>query len=320
MNYRLGLTWAFCIAAICWYLAGGFVLYPKWDQANRARQEANRILTGEREKDGTMVAFADEVHEVTPTSIDDLVKNWKPHNPDAQSDKSDTGNGFRTGLSAHDPLPVIKKKLSPMRFEAWRNADSNTNDLRPVTETAVFLFVPVGIYGLFIAGWRARLGSESKFGVRYRREITMKLADSIRGFNIRQRAVVWLGGVVLLVVMLYPKMQTTYYGWGVWRSSGSTTSSWLILYQTDRRMYIADAAFDGMPEDVKKGSEASYPEVRHTLHDLIFEGMCVDRRESIKVLNLILEMLVIVLVTAGLAWVLKSSPPSQAAEENPNGT
>jgi hypothetical protein len=143
VNYRVGFARAFSVASVCWYIGAAVILYPKWDQSNRARQEANHILLGTPEKDGARSFFIDEIAP-TPTSLDDLVKGWKPSKPDS--------HGSFTGASLSDSRTELKKKLSPMRLDAWQAADNKASELRPIKETAIFLFVPAGVYALFIAG------------------------------------------------------------------------------------------------------------------------------------------------------------------------
>jgi len=142
----------------------------------------------------------------------------------------------------------------------------------------------------------------------------MKLADSRRGLNIRQRIVLWIGGVTVLAGILYPQFQTNYYAWV------NEDNAWVVFYQTNHRMFIADGEFSGMPEGVKKlGIVASYPESPKQLREMNREGFCVDRRDSIRIWNLLVQSLATAAVTLGLMWVLKrdscgvsASPPRHA--------
>jgi hypothetical protein len=123
----------------------------------------------------------------------------------------------------------------------------------------------------------------------------MEFVDLIRGLNIRQRTVIWLGGVVLLLAILYPKMQTGYYVW--------YGNDWHLFCQAEKRMFVADAKFFGMPTEIREQGAAGYPEIESKLR--MWPPVCVDRQDSIKVWNLALEMLSVLAITVGLAWVLK---------------
>jgi len=320
VNYRLGLNRAFCVATVGWYIIAGIILFPKWDQANHARQEANRILLGAPDEDGTIATFTDELVDLSgfkavSKSSDPAAKygGYTPQSTPASKEYANTSksknpasSGNLAGASLGDSRTDLKKKLSPMRFDAWQTADNKASELRPIKQTAMFLFAPAGIYVLFIAGRRTRLGSESKFGVRYRWGMSMNWTNSIRHLNIAQRIVIWLGGVLVLLSVLYPQFQTSYYAW--------VGGDWVMFSQANKRMFIADCEPWGMPAGVKSEGLASYPELRGTFGGPSWEGTNIDRRDSLKIWHLIVQTLAVAGITAGLAWVLKSSPPPQTGQ------
>lgn len=127
----------------------------------------------------------------------------------------------------------------------------------------------------------------------------MKWVNSLRQLNIRQRIVLWIGGVALLAGILYPQFQTSYYAWV------NGDNGWVVFYQTNHRMFIADGEFSGMPEAVKKYGEDSYPELPSRYIGEAWRGTCVDRRDSIRIWDLLVQSLATAAVTLGLAWALK---------------
>ena len=166
MNYRLGLIRAFCVAAVGWYIIAGIILYPKWDQSNHARQDANRILLRTPDEDGSIATFTDELVDLSgfkPVSkssdpyaeFGGSVAGTPASKEEANNPKSNAtaSSGNLTSASLGDSRTDLKKKFSPMRFDAWQAADNKANGLRPVQQTAVFLFVPAGAYALSIAAW-----------------------------------------------------------------------------------------------------------------------------------------------------------------------
>jgi len=169
LNYRRGFLRVFILIAICWYLGAGIVLWPRWSQAIHARREANRVLIGEAEEDGTLTAFVDEFQPASqesdpfakyggaialaPASAKD-VRAKAPSSPKAR-------DSF-TGASLGDSLPEIKKKLSPMRFEAWRDADNKADNLRPIAATVGFVLTPMAVYAMAIALWWVIRGFRSQ--------------------------------------------------------------------------------------------------------------------------------------------------------------
>ena len=136
----------------------------------------------------------------------------------------------------------------------------------------------------------------------------MDWTELIRGLNIRQRAVVWLGGVVLLLAILYPQFQTTYYIWV------NRTAEWQPVFQTNKRMFVLDGNLSGMTIGIKVMGPSGYPELPKYLRDGSCDNCIVDKRDCIMIWDLILQILAIAAITVGLAWVLKSSPPLQAGQ------
>ena len=159
MNYRRGLIRVYVVTAIAWYLAAGLVLYPKWDQANHARQEANRILLKAPDEDGTVATFTDELVDLsgfTPVSksSDPFAKyggsiaGTPASKEEANNQQSNTtaSSGNLTGASLGDSRADLKKKLSPMRFDSWQAADHKASESRPIGASAIFLLAPGAVY------------------------------------------------------------------------------------------------------------------------------------------------------------------------------
>jgi hypothetical protein len=124
MNYRRGFNRLFVVFAVCWYVAAGFALVPKWYRALNARRYAEHIITSSPNPDGTYTAFEDEIS---------------------------------TGSEGQTKPTTAGFKVSPMRFLAWDGAERKARALRPIKETISYGALPIGVYLLALAlAWIVR--------------------------------------------------------------------------------------------------------------------------------------------------------------------
>lgn len=124
MNYRRGLNRLFVISTICWYVAAGFMLGPKWYSAWNAHRYAEHIRTNSRNADGTYTLFTDEIAT----------------GPERQPKPSDA-----------------TFTMTPMRFLAWDTAERQSKTLRPIKQTVLYGVLPIGVYFMALAiGWIVR--------------------------------------------------------------------------------------------------------------------------------------------------------------------
>jgi hypothetical protein len=130
-------------------------------------------------------------------------------------------------------------------------------------------------------------------------EMCMKWVNSLRQLNIRQRIVLWIGGVALLAGLLYPQFQTNYYAWV------NGDNAWVLFYKTNRRMFVADGAFSGMPDEMKRRGILNCPELPRTFDRDEWAAVYVDKRDSIRIGSFLVQALAVSAVTLGLVWALK---------------
>jgi hypothetical protein len=126
-NVKRGLNRLFVVSAICWYIAAGFILWPKWnrviDYAALAKQEGLAVSANP---------------QVAPTGGDELDKL----------------------------VAEIKAASAPPQSRGWKLLDGPTPPLRPVALTLKFLFAPPALYGLAVALLWALRGFQFEPGAR----------------------------------------------------------------------------------------------------------------------------------------------------------